>query len=74
MWRIAMGFGRIVRLPAMGLALSLVIPAVMLVATVPEAARAQQQDQHGFTVLQSAELAAMLQKKDFFLVKCPHTL
>jgi rhodanese-related sulfurtransferase len=63
---IAMGFNRSIHLAVLGFALSFVVPTMVLVTTGSE--RAQAQDQQGFTVLHSAELAAMLKNKAFFLV------
>ena len=61
-----MGFNRSIHLAVLGFALSFVVPTMVLVTTGSE--RAQAQDQQGFTVLHSAELAAMLKNKAFFLV------
>jgi len=53
------------RLAALGLTFRLLISALVLVGTVPEMVLAQEQN---FATLKSADLAAMLQKKDFLFV------
>lgn len=60
-----MGLNRGIQLALLGFALSFGFPMVLF-TTVSERARAE--DQQGFTVLHSAELAAMLKNKAFFFV------
>jgi len=55
-------------LRAIGLALALAGSALVAAAAQPEPALAQEQDKAGFMILNSAQLAAMLEKKDFFFV------
>lgn len=56
-------------LAVVGLTLRLVISAPVLVVTVPEIVLAQEQgSEQDFGILKSADLAVMLQKKDFLFI------
>ncbi len=53
----------------LGLTFRLMISALVFVGTVPEILQAQEQaSEEGFAILKSADLEAMLQKKDFLFV------
>lgn len=56
-------------LRVLGLTLRLMIPVLLLVGTRPAILQAQEQaSEQGFAILKSAELAVMLQEKDFVFV------